>query len=89
MKLKEAIVSAGQRRIRPIIMTTLTTILALLPLTFGFGESAALRSPMAWAVIGGLVTSTLLTLIVIPCLYMLFGQIELRLGKTANAVEEE
>jgi len=65
----EAIIQAGQRRIRPIIMTSLTTILALLPLTFGFGEGAALRSPMALAVIGGLITSTLLTLIVIPCVY--------------------
>ncbi len=75
MKLKEAIVSAGQRRIRPIIMTTLTTILALFPLTLGFGESASLRSPMAWAVIGGLVTSTMLTLVVIPCIYMSFGKL--------------
>ena len=78
MNIREAIVAAGQRRIRPIIMTTLTTILALLPLTFGFGETASLRSPMAWAVIGGLVTSTLLTLLVIPCVYMIFGQIETR-----------
>ncbi len=88
MKLKESIVAAGQRRIRPIIMTTLTTILALLPLTFGFGESASLRSPMAWAVIGGLVTSTLLTLVVIPSVYMLFGQMELRWFKSRNAGEE-
>ena len=65
----DAILEAGQRRIRPIIMTSLTTILALLPLTFGIGEGAALRSPMALAVIGGLVTSTLLTLVVIPCVY--------------------
>ncbi len=71
--VKEAIISAGQRRIRPILMTTLTTILALFPLTLGFGESAALRSPMAWAVIGGLITSTLLTLVVIPCIYMIFS----------------
>lgn len=69
MPLREAILDAGQRRFRPIIMTSLTTILALLPLTFGFGESAALRAPMAIAVIGGLVTSTLLTLIIIPCFY--------------------
>jgi HAE1 family hydrophobic/amphiphilic exporter-1 len=69
MILRDAILDAGQRRFRPIIMTSLTTILALLPLTFGFGESAALRAPMAIAVIGGLVTSTLLTLIVIPCFY--------------------
>jgi HAE1 family hydrophobic/amphiphilic exporter-1 len=69
MDLREAILDAAQRRFRPIIMTSLTTILALLPLTFGFGESAALRAPMAIAVIGGLVTSTLLTLVIIPCFY--------------------
>ena len=74
VKRKEAILQAGQHRIRPIIMTSLTTILALLPLTFGFGESAALRAPMALAVIGGLVTSTILTLIVIPCVYAVFDQ---------------
>ena len=72
LKLREAIVSAGQRRIRPIIMTSLTTILALFPLTLGFGESASLRSPMAWAVIGGLITSTMLTLVVIPALFLLW-----------------
>lgn len=66
---RSAIIQAGQQRIRPIIMTSLTTILALLPLTIGLGESATLRSPMALAVIGGLVTSTLLTLVVIPCVY--------------------
>ncbi len=69
MNRKDAIIQAGQQRIRPIIMTSLTTILALLPLTIGFGESASLRSPMALAVVGGLVTSTLLTLVVIPCVY--------------------
>ena len=67
--LTDAIVEAGQQRIRPIIMTTLTTILALLPMTFSFGEGASLRSPMAIAVIGGLVTSTLMSLMVIPCVY--------------------
>jgi HAE1 family hydrophobic/amphiphilic exporter-1 len=75
LKLREAVISAGQRRIRPIVMTSLTTILALFPLTLGFGESASLRSPMAWAVIGGLITSTMLTLVVIPCIYMVFGQL--------------
>lgn len=80
-----AIVGAGQQRIRPIIMTSLTTILALLPLTIGFGESASLRSPMALAVIGGLVTSTLLTLIVIPCVYAVFDQfIDWMGGATKN-----
>jgi HAE1 family hydrophobic/amphiphilic exporter-1 len=69
MALREAILDAAQRRLRPIMMTSLTTILGLLPLTLGFGESAALRAPIAIAVIGGMITSTLLTLIIIPCYY--------------------
>jgi HAE1 family hydrophobic/amphiphilic exporter-1 len=72
MQKKEAIILAGRQRIRPILMTSLTTILALLPLTIGIGESASLRAPMALAVIGGLVSSTLLTLVVIPCVYWVF-----------------
>ena len=71
-----AIQQAGQQRIRPIMMTTLTTILALLPLTFGFGESASLRAPMALAVIGGLTTSTLMSLIVIPCVFDVFDGVK-------------
>ncbi len=70
--LKDSIMRAGENRIRPIVMTSITTILALLPLTIGIGESASLRSPMAIAVIAGLVTSTILTLIVIPCVYYIF-----------------
>ncbi len=71
----EAILEAGQRRIRPILITSLTTILGLLPLTFGFGEGVALRSPMALAVIGGLSTSTLMSLVVIPCVYSVLDQL--------------
>jgi HAE1 family hydrophobic/amphiphilic exporter-1 len=69
MTLREAILDGGERRLRPIMMTTATTILGLLPLTLGFGESVALRAPIAIAVIGGMVTSTLLTLVIIPCYY--------------------
>jgi len=69
MEKREAILQAGKNRIRPIFMTSLTTILGVLPMTLGFGESADLRSPMAWAIAGGLITSTLMTLIVIPCVY--------------------
>jgi HAE1 family hydrophobic/amphiphilic exporter-1 len=75
----EAIVNAGSRRIRPIVMTSLTTILALFPLTLGFGESAALRAPLALAVIGGLITSTVLTLVVIPCVYYLLDSLVLKI----------
>ena len=73
--LTDAIVEAGQQRIRPI-MTTLTTILALLPMTFSFGEGASLRSPMAIAVIGGLLTSTLMSLMVIPCVYYILEKVK-------------
>jgi HAE1 family hydrophobic/amphiphilic exporter-1 len=72
MKRKDAIITAGSQRIRPIVMTSLTTVLALLPLTIGIGESASLRAPMALAVISGLISSTLLTLVVIPCVYWVF-----------------
>ncbi len=70
-KMREAIVRAGCRRLRPIIMTTLTTVLALLPLALGFGEGAEIRAPMAIAVIGGLLSSTVLTLVIIPIVYSL------------------
>ncbi len=72
LEKKAAIVLAGTQRIRPILMTSLTTILALLPLTIGIGESASLRAPMSMAVISGLVSSTILTLVVIPCVYWVF-----------------
>ena len=73
---RDAVLQAGQNRIRPIVMTSLTTILTLLPLTFAFGQNPELRAPMAWAVIGGLITSTLLTLVTIPCLYYIFQRKE-------------
>ena len=76
--LADAIAQAGQQRIRPILMTSLTTILALLPMTLGFGEGASLRAPMAIAVIGGLTTSTILSLIVIPCVYNVLENMKIR-----------
>lgn len=70
MPKKEAIMEAGRLRLRPILMTTLTTTLGLLPMALGFGEGAEIRAPMAITVIGGLLVSTLLTLVVIPVMYM-------------------
>ncbi len=69
MEKIEAIKEGGKSRLRPILMTTLTTILALLPLAIGFGDGAELRAPMGITVIGGLLVSTLLTLVVIPVMY--------------------
>ncbi|MBU5676522.1 efflux RND transporter permease subunit [Alkaliphilus sp. MSJ-5] len=68
----EAITIAGPVRLRPILMTTLTTILGLIPLALGIGEGAELQAPMATVVIGGLVLSTVLTLIFVPVLYTIF-----------------
>ena len=64
-----AVLQAGQIRFRPILMTTTTTVLGLLPKAIGLGEGAEIRAPMAIAVSGGLLVSTLLTLIVIPAVY--------------------
>ena len=79
LSLTDAIAEAGQQRIRPILMTSLTTILALVPMALGIGEGASLSSPMAIAVIGGLVTSTLLSLVVIPCVYYVFESAKIRI----------
>ncbi len=67
--LQEAIVEAGQKRFRPICMTTLTTVCGLLPMALSSGSGAELRRPLAWAIVGGISLATLLTLIVIPILY--------------------
>jgi HAE1 family hydrophobic/amphiphilic exporter-1 len=85
---KDSIVTAGSQRIRPILMTSLTTIFALVPLTIGIGESASLRSPMALAVVGGLVSSTLLTLVVIPCVYWIFDSFSRWLTGADKTAEE-
>jgi HAE1 family hydrophobic/amphiphilic exporter-1 len=67
----EALKRAGQVRLRPILMTTATTVLGLFPMALGLGEGSELRSPMALTVIGGLVASTFLTLLIIPAVYSL------------------
>ncbi|MCB5259293.1 MAG: efflux RND transporter permease subunit, partial [Candidatus Cloacimonetes bacterium] len=72
MKLREAIEEAGRRRLRPILMTALSTILGLLPMAIGLGEGSETQAPLARAVVGGLLSSTLITLIVIPVLFSAF-----------------
>ncbi len=70
----QAIIEAGRVRLRPILMTTMTTVLGLLPMAIGFGEGAEVRTPMAISVIGGLLVATLLTLVVIPVVYHLLDR---------------
>ena len=72
MPTRDALCEAGRRRLRPILMTTLTTILGLLPLALGIGEGADAQAPLARAVIGGLAGSTLITLVLIPAVYSVF-----------------
>ena len=64
-----------QARLRPIVMTTLTTVLALLPLAFGTGEGTELRGPMAVTIIGGILASTVGSLLVLPCLYLVLDRL--------------
>ncbi len=71
MAKREAVVKAGHMRLRPILMTTLTTVLGLLPMALSWGEGAELRAPLAITVASGLLLSTLLTLVVIPAAYWL------------------
>jgi HAE1 family hydrophobic/amphiphilic exporter-1 len=71
----EAVLEAGPTRLRPVIMTTLSVILGSLPVALEFGKGSELRSPLAWAVIGGLAWSTLLTLVVIPVTYTLLDDL--------------
>lgn len=82
MSKKDAIVDAGNTRVRPILMTALTTILAMSTSAIGLGEGSEMMKPMAIAIIGGLIYGTILTLIVIPCLYDAFN-------REKNMVEEE
>jgi HAE1 family hydrophobic/amphiphilic exporter-1 len=67
----DAVAESGRRRLRPILMTTLTTVLALLPLAFGIGEGAEAQAPLARTVVGGLTGSTLITLVLIPAVFSL------------------
>ena len=89
-----ALVEAGRVRLRPIMMTTLAMIFGMLPIAIGMGEGGGFRSPMARAVIGGLITSTLLTLIVVPVAYTYFDDFGKWLrqkvrGKSTRRVEVE
>ncbi|OEH86706.1 multidrug ABC transporter [Desulfuribacillus stibiiarsenatis] len=79
MERDEAIIAAGPVRLRPILMTTLTTVLALVPLAIGIGEGSEGQAPMATVVVFGLTFSTLITLVLIPVVYTLFDDLERKL----------
>ncbi len=72
LKVRDAVLEAGRRRLRPVLMTTLTTTFAMLPLALGIGEGAEAQAPMARSVIGGLLSAVFITLLVIPLIYAIF-----------------
>lgn len=80
MSLREALVEAAKTRLRPIIMTTVTMVFGMLPTALALGEGTEYRSGMAWVLIGGLLTSTLFTLIVIPVIYTIMDDLKRKLG---------
>jgi len=87
MERKEAIILGGKTRLRPILMTMFTTVLALVPMAIGTGEGAELRSPMAITIIGGLTSSTFLSLIIVPIFYTFLDDISQKItgkGKAKN-----
>ncbi len=87
LALRDAILEAGRVRLRPIVMTTVTTVLGLTPMALGIGRGADLRAPLAIAVIGGLLVATLLTLIVVPVVYSLVEELRLRVRDELPAPE--
>lgn len=78
---EEAIIKAGPHRLRPILMTTLTTILGMLPLAVGIGEGAELQAPLGTVMVGGLTTSTVLTLVVVPVMYIVLDNLGIKLRR--------
>ena len=76
-----ALLAAGQVRLRPILMTTAAMIFGMLPLAIGLGEGAEQQAPMGRAIIGGVITSTLLTLVVVPVIYTYIDAFERRLKR--------
>lgn len=91
MEQRAAIIESGRVRLRPILMTTFAMIFGMLPLALGLGEGAEQRAPMAHALIGGVVTSTLLTLIVVPVVYTYLDQFQVwflgKIGVKAGAAD--
>src|SRR5204862_1955803 len=85
---REAMLKAGAVRLRPILMTAFSTVAGILPIAIGFGAGAESRRPMGVAVVGGMLTSTFLTLLVIPVVYILFSDLAVWLHrKSSPAVE--
>jgi hydrophobic/amphiphilic exporter-1 (mainly G- bacteria), HAE1 family len=89
MELKEALIEAGKERLRPILMTTIAMIVGMLPIALAHGAGAEVKNAMAWVIIGGLTSSLLLTLVLVPSMYMIIekgkNKVNALFGKNENS----
>ncbi len=79
-RLKQAIIEGARLRLRPILMTVLTTVVGMLPLALGIGQGAEMLQPLAMVIVSGLLFSTLVTLLLIPCVYAIFYQRQMQIN---------
>lgn len=84
-QVAEALTEAGKERLRPILMTTLAMILGMLPIAMAKGAGAEIKNGMAWVIIGGLTSSMILTLFVVPCMYLIIENLKMRFSKHKNS----
>jgi HAE1 family hydrophobic/amphiphilic exporter-1 len=87
LSINQAVITAGKSRLRPVLMTSITTILGMIPLAVGSGQASELWKPMGIAVVGGLTFSTLLTLLVVPAVYSAFANRQMKRERQANKIE--
>ncbi len=87
MGITTAVINGGKSRLRPVIMTTATTVLGMIPMAIGFGEGAELWQPMGVVIVGGLTVSTLITLILIPTLYCVFASREVKTYRNKHRIK--
>ncbi|WP_141691610.1 efflux RND transporter permease subunit, partial [Rhodohalobacter halophilus] len=87
MNVFKAVIESGKLRLRPILMTTLTTVLGLLPLSFGWGAGGEIQAALARVVIGGLTASTLITLVLIPVIYITANDIKVYIAEKREAFQ--
>jgi HAE1 family hydrophobic/amphiphilic exporter-1 len=87
LSVRMALEEAGRRRLRPILITALSTVLGLIPMAIGWGDGGEAQAPMARAVVGGLFTSTFITLLVVPAVYSLMESGRERSGATSKRLQ--
>lgn len=87
MAITTAVINGGKSRLRPVLMTTTTTVLGMIPMAIGFGEGAELWQPMGVVIVGGLTVSTLITLILVPTLYRIFASREVKTYRNKHRIK--